>query len=88
MSDLQPDPRLLTLADVTNQQFTTRRLKPGYDETEVDEFLDEVEYTFEQWMRFAERARALSTNLARDITRMDDTRILTEVQQFVDTIPR
>jgi DivIVA domain-containing protein len=28
---------------VANKQFTSTRLKPGYDETEVDEFLDEVE---------------------------------------------
>jgi DivIVA domain-containing protein len=33
----------LTPEDVANKQFTSTRLKPGYDETEVDEFLDEVE---------------------------------------------
>jgi DivIVA domain-containing protein len=33
----------LTPEDVANTQFTSTRLKPGYDETEVDEFLDEVE---------------------------------------------
>ena len=33
----------LTPEDVANKQFTSTRLKPGYDESEVDEFLDEVE---------------------------------------------
>ena len=33
----------LTPEDVRNKQFTTTRLKPGYDENEVDAFLDEVE---------------------------------------------
>jgi DivIVA domain-containing protein len=33
----------LTPADVRNKQFSTTRLRPGYDEEEVDAFLDEVE---------------------------------------------
>jgi DivIVA domain-containing protein len=33
----------LTPADVRNRQFSTTRLRPGYDEAEVDAFLDEVE---------------------------------------------
>jgi DivIVA domain-containing protein len=33
----------LTPEDVANKQFASTRLKPGYDETQVDEFLDEVE---------------------------------------------
>lgn len=32
----------LTSDDVEKQQFTNRRLRPAYDETEVDEFLDDV----------------------------------------------
>jgi DivIVA domain-containing protein len=35
-------PRTLTAADVQNKQFSTTRLRPGYDEQEVDAFLDEV----------------------------------------------
>ena len=31
----------LTPADVRNKQFSTTRLRPGYDEEEVDAFLDE-----------------------------------------------
>jgi DivIVA domain-containing protein len=33
----------LTPEDVANKQFTSTRLKQGYDETEVDDFLDLVE---------------------------------------------
>ncbi len=33
----------LTPAEVRNKQFSTTRLRPGYDEEEVDAFLDEVE---------------------------------------------
>jgi DivIVA domain-containing protein len=33
----------LTPADVRNKQFNTTRLRPGYDEEEVDAFLEEVE---------------------------------------------
>jgi len=35
----------LTPADVRNKQFSTTRLRPGYDEEEVDAFLDEVCHT-------------------------------------------
>ena len=33
----------VTPADVRYKQFNTTRLRPGYDEEEVDAFLDEVE---------------------------------------------
>ena len=33
----------LTPEDVSNKRFTTVRLREGYDMTEVDQFLDEVE---------------------------------------------
>ncbi len=33
----------LTAEDVKNKQFTPTRFKGGYDEKEVDDFLDEVE---------------------------------------------
>jgi DivIVA domain-containing protein len=36
----------LTPEDVHNKQFTVVRLREGYDQTEVDEFLDEVEAEF------------------------------------------
>ncbi len=43
----------LTPEDVQNKEFTTVRLREGYDMQEVDEFLDEVE---------AELARLLREN--------------------------
>src|SRR3954468_21150615 len=33
----------LTPEDVANKRFSTTRFRPGYDEDEVDAFLDEVE---------------------------------------------
>src|SRR5690348_343647 len=38
-----PPGGLLTPEDVRNKQFSTTRLRPGYDEEEVDDFLDQVE---------------------------------------------
>ena len=35
--------RVLAPADVRDKQFSTTRLRPGYDQEEVDAFLDEVE---------------------------------------------
>ena len=32
----------LTPEDVSNKRFTSTRFRPGYDEDEVDAFLDEV----------------------------------------------
>src|SRR5881392_675418 len=43
----------LTPEDVANKRFTTTRFRNGYDEDEVDEFLDEVE---------AELARLIQEN--------------------------
>ena len=40
----------LSPEDVRNKQFTTVRLREGYDEDEVDAFLD-------QWRHIAERSR-------------------------------
>ena len=33
----------LTPDEIRNKQFSTTRLRPGYDEEEVDAFLDEAE---------------------------------------------
>jgi DivIVA domain-containing protein len=45
--DVDPDSKgefmALTPEDVSNKRFTTVRLREGYDMTEVDQFLDEVE---------------------------------------------
>jgi DivIVA domain-containing protein len=48
----------LTPEDVSNKRFTTVRLREGYDMTEVDQFLDEVEAELERMTREAEELRA------------------------------
>lgn len=68
----------LTPEDVANKQFTSTRLKPGYDETEVDEFLDEVEAELTRLYRendelrnklmAAQRALAEAGDNARPVT--------------------
>jgi DivIVA domain-containing protein len=46
-----------TLADVRNVQFSTTRLRPGYDEREVDTFLDEVEKELDRLIDYREDLR-------------------------------
>ena len=48
----------LTPEDVHNKQFTTVRLREGYDEEEVDAFLDEVEAELTRLLRENEELRA------------------------------
>jgi DivIVA domain-containing protein len=48
----------LTPADVRNKQFSTTRLRPGYDEEEVDAFLDEVEVELDRLLQDNEDLRA------------------------------
>ena len=48
----------LTPADVRNKQFSTTRLRPGYDEEEVDAFLDEVEAALDRLTQENEELRA------------------------------
>ncbi len=48
----------VTPADVRNKQFSTTRLRPGYDEEEVDAFLDEVEAELDRLVRENEELRA------------------------------
>src|SRR5215469_13617853 len=48
----------LTPADVRNKQFTRTRLRSGYDEEEVDAFLDEVEVELERLAQENEQLRA------------------------------
>lgn len=38
---------MLTPADISNKQFKTTRIKEGYDQDEVDGFLDEVEKDYQ-----------------------------------------
>jgi DivIVA domain-containing protein len=48
----------LTPADVRNKQFSTTRLRPGYDEEEVDAFLDEVEAALDELIQENEELKA------------------------------
>ena len=50
--------RPLTAEDVRNKQFSTTRLKPGYDEEEVDAFLDEVKAELDRLTQENEELRA------------------------------
>lgn len=54
--------RMLTSTDVTNQLFSTTQLRRGYEQQEVDEFLDRVVETlryYEQGGRPGEQAPTL-----------------------------
>jgi DivIVA domain-containing protein len=55
----------LTPADVRNKQFSTTRLRPGYDEEEVDAFLDEVEAELDRMIQENEELRAKLTEVLR-----------------------
>jgi DivIVA domain-containing protein len=57
----------LTPEDVANKQFTSTRLKPGYDETEVDEFLDEVEAELTRLYRENDELRSKLTAAQRQL---------------------
>jgi DivIVA domain-containing protein len=48
----------LTPTDVRNKQFSTTRLRPGYDEEEVDAFLDEVETELSRLLQENEELRS------------------------------
>jgi DivIVA domain-containing protein len=48
----------LTPAEVRNKQFSTTRLRPGYDEEEVDAFLDEVEAELHRLLQENEELRS------------------------------
>jgi DivIVA domain-containing protein len=55
----------LTPADVRNKQFSTTRLRPGYDEEEVDAFLDEVEAELDRLTQENEELRAKLAEVLR-----------------------
>src|ERR1700690_407026 len=52
-------------ADVRNKQFSTTRLRPGYDEEEVDAFLDEVEAELDRLIQENEELRAKLAEVLR-----------------------
>jgi DivIVA domain-containing protein len=55
----------LTPADVRNKQFNTSRLRPGYDEQEVDAFLDEAEEELDRLNTENEELRAKLAEVLR-----------------------
>ena len=55
----------LTPADVRNKQFSTTRLRPGYDEEEVDAFLDEVEVELDRLIQENEELRSKLAEVMR-----------------------
>src|SRR5215470_9158504 len=55
----------LTPADVRNKQFSTTRLRPGYDEEEADAFLDEVEVALDRLIQENEELRAKLAEVLR-----------------------
>src|ERR1700731_3496039 len=55
----------LTPADGRNKQFSTTRLRPGYDEEEVDAFLDEVEAELDRLIQENEELRAKLAEVLR-----------------------
>src|SRR6202166_2151499 len=55
----------LSPADVRNKQFSTTRLRPGYDEEEVDAFLDEVEAELDRLIQENEDLRAKLAEVLR-----------------------
>jgi DivIVA domain-containing protein len=55
----------LTPADVRNKQFGTTRLRPGYDEEEVDAFLDEVDAELDRLIQENEELRAKLAEVLR-----------------------
>src|SRR5260221_8123894 len=64
-STRQGDEMPLTPADVRNKQFRTTRLRPGYDEEEVDAFLDEVEAELDRLIQETEEPRAKLAEVLR-----------------------
>ena len=55
----------LSPADVRNKLFSTTRLRPGYDEEEVDAFLDEVEAELDRLIQENEELRAKLAEVLR-----------------------
>jgi DivIVA domain-containing protein len=69
----------LTPEDVANKQFTSTRLKPGYDETEVDEFLDEVEAELTRLYRENDELRGKLTAAQRQLAEAGESGTIQQV---------
>ncbi len=60
------DGTMLTPADVQEKRFAETRLRRGYDELEVDEFLDEVAATLTALLEEVGRLRAQARGVVRN----------------------
>lgn len=56
---------MLTPADINNKQFNTTRIREGYDQNEVDAFLDDVQAAFAVVSTAAARLEVENGNLKR-----------------------
>src|SRR3954447_14063180 len=77
----------LTPEDVANKQFTSTRLKPGYDETEVDEFLDEVEAELTRLYRENDELRSKVAAAGRGAPDTAPAAVPTQAPAAVDPNP-
>jgi DivIVA domain-containing protein len=77
----------LTPEDVANKQFTSTRLKPGYDETEVDEFLDEVEAELTRLYRENDELRSKVAAAGRGAPDTAPVAVPTQAPAAVDPNP-
>ena len=75
----------LTPADVRNKQFSTTRLRPGYDEEEVDAFLDEIEAELDRLLQENEELRAKLTEVLRGGAKMAPPHM--ETQELMSSEP-
>ena len=58
----------LTPNDVLNKQFQTTKFRDGYDQDEVDDFLDEVLAEFQRLILTTRHGLALAQALRLDVT--------------------
>lgn len=66
---------MITPADINRKQFTATRLREGYDQAEVDDFLDQLEAEHKQileerahWKREAERLKRIIDSQSESAT--------------------
>lgn len=75
-------------ADIANKQFTTVRLREGYDQGEVDDFLDEVEAAFTSLLRRCETAEhRLSVAQSQLVSAQMPTAVLPPVPAAAEVAP-
>lgn len=71
---------MLSPADINNKQFSTTRLKEGYDQTEVDDFLDRVHADYKALDEYVQRLEKDNAALRR-VADSTPTQVLSPVPQ-------